>query len=419
MKNLKFIFLLSLVTILSCNDEIVETATRLPGKFDVSKEVAMKLARRLDLDNPYKSTASNFRSDNQNELEWVEVIEDGENSAGFFVINFANDGGFVILSGDYRTVPIFAVSSSGSFPSPGDTIDQGIAMMMDEALDHLIYIRDTVDLPTVPEDILQLWSGAGLYAVLPPPSSCDCEASNLSWQCVEQCEISGSGGGSGGNSSTTVTTFGPLMTTVWDQSGTYNNLAPIINGTCQALTGCVATAMAQVMRYHEHPSSYNWSSMPDGLVANGWGTRAQLLRDCGDAVDMNWGCDGSGADMDKAKRALRDDFNYSSSLDYVSYNMLTAKGNILGYKPVILTGCMTSGSFLLWNTYTDCHAWVADGVRTTTVTFSSTGNTSSTHELYMNWGWGGSRNSWFTDFQATTASNFQFNKKMIKNIYPN
>jgi len=41
-------------------------------------------------------------------------------------------------------------------------------------------------------------------------------------------------------------------------------------------------------------------------------------------------------------------------------------------------------------------------------------------ELNMNWGWAlTTRNSWFTDFAATGNRNYQFDKKMIKNIYPN
>ena len=57
----------------------------------------------------------------------------------------------------------------------------------------------------------------------------------------------------------------PLIPIKWGQRAPYNHAAPLINGQ-RALTGCVATAIAQVMAYHEKPSghdgtSYNWSEM--------------------------------------------------------------------------------------------------------------------------------------------------------------
>ena len=56
-----------------------------------------------------------------------------------------------------------------------------------------------------------------------------------------------------------------MISVKWGQRSPYNNAAPLIEGQ-RALTGCVATAIAQVMAYHEKPSgyngvSYNWSEM--------------------------------------------------------------------------------------------------------------------------------------------------------------
>lgn len=43
-----------------------------------------------------------------------------------------------------------------------------------------------------------------------------------------------------------------MMTTKWDQGAPYNYLCPLLSGARTA-TGCVATAMAQVMKYHNWP----------------------------------------------------------------------------------------------------------------------------------------------------------------------
>ena len=119
------------------------------------------------------------------------------------------------------------------------------------------------------------------------------------------------------------TTIGPLLTTTWDQFPYYNNLCP--NGpNGQAVTGCVATAMGQVMKYWNWPetgagaysyiddiygpqsadfeaTTYDWEHMPDYLNASSSSTEvnavATLLYHCGVAVNMQYGNEvqGSGA----------------------------------------------------------------------------------------------------------------------------
>jgi len=76
------------------------------------------------------------------------------------------------------------------------------------------------------------------------------------------------------------TAISPLLTTKWDQSEPYNLLCPEKDGD-RTVTGCVATAMAQVMNYHKWPSkgqgiaSYDWNgvrlSMNLGETVFDWG----------------------------------------------------------------------------------------------------------------------------------------------------
>jgi len=328
----------------------------------------------------------------------------------------------VILSGDYRTVPIFAVSSSGSFPAPGDTIDQGMAMMMDEALDHLIYTRDTVDLPTVPEDILALWTGSGLDAALPPPNSCDFAASNLSWVCEEQCETPSVSPGNGGSAGITIEEVGPLLTTVWKQRNPYNYYAPYMDCDInilaeraygKALVGCVAVTMAQIIKYWEHPvdTRFRYNEMQDDV---GTLATASLMKTCGDLVNMSFGC--GSTNSNKAINALKNDLGYSSNADFRDYNLAKAKSDLLLERPVYLRGCRTRLEYGLFNIYKNCHAWVADGVRTTTTSLGR-----NFVELHMNWGWGTGRgNGWYFDFNNDSnpndVRNYRYSKKMGVNI---
>lgn len=61
----------------------------------------------------------------------------------------------------------------------------------------------------------------------------------------------------------------------------------------------MATAIAQIMKYHEYPQWYEWSAMPDAVInPNSYGADvvSGLMHNIGDRVDMNYGCDASGAD---------------------------------------------------------------------------------------------------------------------------
>ena len=117
------------------------------------------------------------------------------------------------------------------------------------------------------------------------------------------------------------TQVGPLMTTKWDQLTPYNNLCPISNGGDRCYTGCVATAMAQVLNYHKTPVQgigtrtiyypqgvtsgtpvtadfgdhvYDWDNMLDEYTYGNYNDTeamavAVLMRDCGVAADMEYG----------------------------------------------------------------------------------------------------------------------------------
>ena len=208
----------------------------------------------------------------------------------------------------------------------------------------------------------------------------------------------------------------PLMTTTWNQSPRYNAMCPYsYNDSAHAVTGCVATAQAQVMKYWNHPAvghgihsygttfgplsvsydtAYQWNLMPDNL---GWGSTAeeihavaQLMYHVGVAVEMNYGVRSSGAHViaygnyglnyPSTERSLREHFGYNPMLegrvkafysDAVWSNMV--RNEIVHGRPVLYSGAdETSG-----------HAFVLDG-------YDSTGM------FHVNWGWGGYYDGYYT-----------------------
>ena len=136
----------------------------------------------------------------------------------------------------------------------------------------------------------------------------------------------------------------PQIKTEWDQVEPYNNQCPSYSGI-RTYTGCVATAIAQVMKYWEYPErgkgtiSYTASSIQKRLSMNfaakafDWGNMllrydegkytdeqaaavAYLMKACGYAVKMDYGTDSSGALAMNIANALEKYFSYDGNIDY-------------------------------------------------------------------------------------------------------
>lgn len=202
----------------------------------------------------------------------------------------------------------------------------------------------------------------------------------------------------------------PLLTTKWNQTAPYNGQTPVVDGV-HAVTGCVATALSQVMNYHKWPEKghgevsatvqdktgktttqmldlstvvFDWDNMLDDYTGNDY-TDAQalavasLMKACGFAAGMLYTSKESGAVSYDAFEALRTYFDYSPDIQFCEradyggeawgdliYNSLASTG------PVYYSGRSTTGG----------HAFVCDG-------YSGDGF------FHFNWGWGGYYNGSF------------------------
>ncbi len=194
----------------------------------------------------------------------------------------------------------------------------------------------------------------------------------------------------------------PLVSCAWSQYYPYNMYTPVSQGS-QTPTGCVATAMAQVLYSHKWPKdrpdgapregsgaqtldSYDWDSMVDNYDAGGYSEGsasavATLMRDIGRSVNMIYAKDGSQANEFAAWYALENSYGYSVRelekdrlrggvfLEAV-YNELS-EGN-----PVLVYG--------------GDHAFLYDG-------YDANGL------VHANWGWGGESDGYFDINKAGTS----------------
>lgn len=209
---------------------------------------------------------------------------------------------------------------------------------------------------------------------------------------------------SGSITARSVSSVDPLVTTKWDQPFPYNALCPQHPSSGQrAVVGCVATAMAQIMRYHAHPqqgtgfhsynhpdfgtisanfgaTTYNWNNMPN-TVSSFNEEVARLSFHCGVSIEMGYGVQVSGvSSLEGVAAALRSYFAYDGNTTrwverqgYSEANWLQLmRSELDNGRPVEYAGIGQGGG----------HAWVMDGY--------------DSNFFHMNWGWGGYQDGYFT-----------------------
>lgn len=183
----------------------------------------------------------------------------------------------------------------------------------------------------------------------------------------------------------------PLIKTQWDQHEPYNLLCPKDDAGNLCLTGCVATSMAQVMYYHKCPADFDWDNMKttyDGSESSTANNAvAKLMADCGTAVFMKYGSGSSSAYEIYACEALRYDFGYAETTDYVRREAYTAKSwdaliynELAAKRPVLYAGSSISSA-----KGSSGHAFVIDGYEAK----------DGLGYYHVNWGWSGKSDSYF------------------------
>jgi hypothetical protein len=227
----------------------------------------------------------------------------------------------------------------------------------------------------------------------------------------------------------------PLLTTQWNQYAPYYDNCPMVDGY-RTLTGYVATAMAQIMNYHKHPTqrtvklpAYPTSTLHiaipaiTGTTTYGWNSMnntttnavAKLMYECGVSVKMDYDYsdginndihNGSGASVGNdvgPVSALPEYFNYNSRIDAIvkdDYNGdwdSKLREELDAGRPIFYCGFGSGG-----------HAFVCDGY------------TCDDGKFHFNWGWGGSGDGYFaTSALDPNNHNYSDDQIAVINIKPN
>jgi len=387
--------LLLVSTILfSCheNEEVAPSKSLSDSDNFVSSDQATALA--MVLEYPVKNSSGRTTGRIFKDVEGVLTVPDKKGKPAYYILNYEG-GGYIMFSADKRTNSIRSFSTTGKFDFETKVLPGGLVSWLNETSDLVSGIREMNTTET--EGATQSWAACPMQATVAMAEAPD-----------------GGCGPGGGGCEDTFTSVGPLLTTTWGQTMAYNDLVENINcssGTTP--TGCVATTMAQIMKYHQFPNNYNWGAMPNGSGSN---ETARLMRDIGTAVGMNYSCSSSGAASENAAAAFKNNFGYSNA-SYTGFNHNTIKQQIRSNRPVYLAAHSSSSCFLWWCSYQDGHAWVCDGYMS-----SFQCDTGASYLLlHMNWGWTqfSGTNGWYYYNRWNPGTyDFKYNKRMIYNIIP-
>lgn len=318
----------------------------------------------------------------------------GDSQPLFYVFN--RDAGFVIVSADDRAPEILGYSDAGPF-----------------------------DVDSLPENFRYLLNSyaAELESLAAAP-----EAIALPAKVVER------------STQATGKSVAPLLGSIlWDQGDPYNRQCPVMSDGGKSVVGCVATAMAQIMGYHQWPEKgtgtipgyttqsqglvideenientyYDWDHITPVYTSESTDEErnavATLMYHCGISVGMDYGYE-SGAFSQDVPEALTTYFGYNKNMKLLNrlYYTKAEWDSIIRHeldekRPVYYSGASAQGG----------HAFVCDGYDTNGL-------------FHINWGWSGMSNGYFMlsnltpAAQGTGGSNggFNWSQAIITGIQP-
>lgn len=352
----------------------------------LSSQVSIDTVKIIAL-NFFTQKAKAFDSYQNQTYKIDQIIPKGNdpNSTDYYIINMKPKG-FIIIANSYSSVPVLAYSFESNYDE--NKHNPSFNWWIKHRAKEINQIK-MLKLPTIP-----LWK-----------------------EFTDKNNIK------------TNKSLAPLLVTKWDQGKYYNSYCPADpngpDGRC--VTGCVATAVSQIMYYHRWPLSgtgchsyyhsdygnigvcfdtcyYDYNEMTQTLT-NYNHSAALLLYTTGVSFDMDYGPNGSGVWNHSVANSMKAYFKYGPQTRYIFRDSTSLNWdsliitNLNARKPLYYAGWEDT-------TYTMGHAFICDGYQ-------------DIGYYHFNWGWGGYADGYFYTNQLNPAgSNFNFCQELIVDIYP-
>ena len=302
MKKLLFFIIVAIaqVNTLQADDVSVEQALQVARQFAIERSSRSGMQKAPSAIAP--SLAYTVKSLQNNDTHNEASLQNNDTHNNVYVINLGEEQGFVVVSGETgTTAAVLGYCDQGTFSY--DDAPCNLKALLQQYAGQIDCLRENRNL--TPRSSL-----------LAPRSS----SSVIGNVVVE-----------------------PFVTTKWNQGTPFNDLCPMLDGKTHTVTGCTATAMAQIMAYWKYPrqgrgqhsytyypgvttavtysadfsqSFYDWDNMLDnydGDYTDEQGAAvALLMKDAGYAVDSRWGSGSLGTGGSRSpEEALAMNFDYN------------------------------------------------------------------------------------------------------------
>ena len=348
-----------------------------------------------------KQLAENFFKGSKNggaklKMSYQAPDETKSGNSLYYVINRGDNQGFVVVSGDTRTRAILAYSDKGYLNEEAIHENPSIHGMFIEFAEQIEWAQQNIE--DKPSESYKLLAARGDFR----------EPRHL----IEPLLVVE-------KSNRNVNRATPIS---WGQDWPFNLYSPTVvdrGRRYKTVSGCVATGIATVMRWHAWPArpqgytsytwestgkrmainydeqpAYDWNNMPEGVDAYGRDNRTgreiteaqadnigRLLRDVGYGVKMDFGpaqTGGSGTFLTYAPATLVNNFNYDGRLRCISRQNFSdaawwagIQDELTNYGPIVYAGYSRGGG----------HCFVVDGL-------------AENRYVHVDWGWNYSSNCW-------------------------
>ena len=348
-----------------------------------------------------KQLAENFFKGSKNggaklKMSYQAPDETKGGNSLYYIINRGDNQGFVVVSGDTRTRAILAYSDKGYLDEEAIHENPSIHGMFIEFAEQIEWAQQNIE--DKPSESYKLLAARGDFR----------EPRHL----IEPLLVVE-------KSNRNVNRATPIS---WGQDWPFNLYSPTVvdrGRRYKTVSGCVATGIATVMRWHAWPArpqgytsytwestgkrmainydeqpAYDWNNMPEGVDAYGRDNRTgreiteaqadnigRLLRDVGYGVKMDFGpaqTGGSGTFLTYAPATLVNNFNYDGRLRCISRQNFSdaawwagIQDELTNYGPIVYAGYSRGGG----------HCFVVDGL-------------AENRYVHVDWGWNYSSNCW-------------------------
>lgn len=303
------------------------------------------------------------------------TTRNGETDTLMYVFNYTDEQGYAIVSANPETEALIAVTELGTYTEESEKGNTGLALYMDMA-------RSYTAMP-LGEPI-----SGGIGDVITENKN------EIIYDTI---------------------THGPYIEVQWGQYTPYNSTCPL-DGDVRCPTGCVATALAQILSYYEFPTKMfdevsggyfypGWADLKkhknvlsnDTCNSNRHATLARVFRSIGESTFMNYSANGSGTSIDWV-------VYYLTNLQILvsgpsAFDQDVINDEILADRVVYIRGSNSKG---------EGHAWVIDGTMDAINTCNDyvrpqgqlnwtllSSVTSHTYYNHFNWGYDGYSNGYF------------------------